>query len=98
MSFDRSFDNLGFLNAKFRQMRLYVIRSQAHRLISTGLVPKDADGGALALTSIKPIVAYKSLGLLDDGHELFAYSAVDFRTVLWIKVVVANHGKNNTSP
>ncbi len=49
MSFDRSFDNLGFLDAKFRQMRLYVIRSQAHRLISSGLVLKDADGRAVAL-------------------------------------------------
>jgi len=45
MSFDWSFDNLGLLNAKFRQMRLYVVRSQAHRLISTGFVRKDADGG-----------------------------------------------------
>ena len=43
MSFDRSFDNLGFLNAKFRQMRLYVIGSQAHRLISSGFALKDAD-------------------------------------------------------
>jgi hypothetical protein len=32
-------------------MRLYVTRSQVHSLIGTGLVPKDADGRALALTS-----------------------------------------------
>ncbi len=90
MSFDRSFDDLGFLNAKFRQMRLYVIRSQAHRLISSGFVLKDADGGALALTGIKPVVAHKSLRLLDDWDEVLANSAVDLCTVLRVKVVVAN--------
>src|SRR5882724_645975 len=79
-------------------MRLYVIRSEAHRLISSGFVLKDADGRALALTSIKPIVAHKSLRLLDDGHELLAYSAVDLSTVLRIKMVVANNGEHNISP
>src|SRR5439155_14281362 len=98
VSFDCSFDNLGFLNSKFSQMRLYLIRSQAHRLISSGFVLKDADGRALALTSIKPIVAHKSLRLLDDWDEVLAYSAVDFCTVLRIKVVVANDGKHNCSP
>jgi len=98
VSFDRPFDNLGFLGDKLRQMLLYVVRSQAHRLISTGFVLKDADGRALALTSIKPIVAYKPLRLLNDWHEVLAYSAVDLCTVLRIKVVVANDGKHNTSP
>src|SRR5213592_4303214 len=78
-------------------MRLYVIRSEAHRLISSGFVLKDADGRALALTSIKPIVAHKALRLLDDGHELLGYSAVDLSTVLRIKVVMANNGKHNIS-
>jgi hypothetical protein len=32
------------------------------------------------------------------GHELVAYAAVDLSTVLWIKVVVANDSKQNTSP
>src|SRR4029453_9413258 len=41
VSFDRPFDNLGFLSNKFRQMLLYVIRGQAHRLISTSFVLKD---------------------------------------------------------
>jgi len=58
VSFDRTVDDLGFLNNKFRQMLFYIVRSQVHRLISTGLVPKDADGRALALTSIEPIVAH----------------------------------------
>jgi hypothetical protein len=41
-------------------MSLYVIRSQVHLLIGTGLVPKDADGCALALTSVESIVAHKA--------------------------------------
>jgi hypothetical protein len=32
------------------------------------------------------------------GHELVAYAEVDLSTVLWIKVVVANDSKQNTSP
>src|SRR6266487_5162571 len=79
-------------------MRLYVIRSQAHRLISSGFVLKDADGRALALTSIKPVVAHKSLRLFDDWHEVLAYSAVDLCTVLRIKVVMANHGEHGAHP
>src|SRR6266545_204882 len=98
VSFDRPFDNLGFLGDKLRQMLLYVVRSQAHRLISTGFVLKDADGRALALTSIEPIVAHKPLRLLDDGHEVLTYPAVDLCTVLRIKVIVANDGEHNTSP
>ena len=74
-------------------MRLYVIRSEAHRLISSGFVLKDADGRALALTGIEPIVAHKALRLLNDGHELLAYAAVDLSTVLRIKVVMTNHGE-----
>src|SRR4029077_20792468 len=98
VSFDRAFDDLGFLSDKFRQMLFYIVCSQLHRLVSTGLVLKDADGRALAFTSIKPIVAHKSLGLFDDGHELLAYSAVDLCTVLRIKVVMANDGEHNSSP
>ncbi|MFZ0917157.1 MAG: hypothetical protein WAN04_09720, partial [Candidatus Udaeobacter sp.] len=84
VSFDRSFDNLGFLNAKFRQMGLSVIRSQEHSLISTALVPKDADRCALALTSVEPIVAHKALGLLNDPHELLGYATVGLSTILRI--------------
>src|SRR5882724_445806 len=79
-------------------MRLYVIRSEAHRLISTGFVLKDADGRALAFTSIKPIVAHKPLRLLNDWHEVLAYPAVDLCTVLWVKVVVTNDGEHDASP
>src|SRR5438552_17158554 len=77
-------------------MLLYVVRSQVDRLISTGFVLKDTDGRALALTSIEPIVAHKPLRLLDDGHEVLAYPAVDLCTVLRIKVIVANDGEHNT--
>ena len=56
---DWSFDNLGFLNDEFRQMLLYVVRSQTHGLISTSLVLKHADGRALALTSIDLCVAFR---------------------------------------
>src|SRR4029453_14472347 len=98
VSFDRPFYNLVFLNNKFREMLLYVVRSQAHRLINTGFVLKDADGCALARTSIKPIVAHKPLRLLNHRHEVLTYSAVDLCTVLRIKVVVANDSKHNTSP
>src|SRR5947207_14277803 len=66
-----------------------------HRLISTSFVLKHADGRAFAPTSIKPIVAYKSLRLLNDWHELLAYSAVDLCTVLWIKVIVTNNGEHD---
>src|SRR6266576_4018716 len=69
-----------------------------HRLISTSFVLKHADGRAFALTSIKPIVAHKSLRLLNDWHELLAYSAVDLCTVLWIKVIVTNNGEHDASP
>src|SRR6266581_5257613 len=79
-------------------MLLDVVRSQVHRLISTGFVLKDADGRALACTSIEPIVAHKPLRLLDDGHEVLAYPAVDLCTVLRIKVVVANDSEHDTSP
>src|SRR5277367_6525901 len=78
-------------------MLLYVVRSQMHRLISTGFVVKDAYGRPLALTSIEPIVAHKPLRLLDDGHEVLAYPAVDPCTVLRIKVVVANDGEHKYS-
>ena len=30
VSFDRAFDNLGFLSNKFRQMPFYILRSQVH--------------------------------------------------------------------
>ena len=63
-------------------MRLYVIRGQVHSLIGTGLVPKDADGCALALASVEAIVAHKALGLLNDRHELLEYATVDLSTVL----------------
>src|SRR5205814_6472616 len=79
-------------------MLLDVVRSQVHRFISTGFVPKDTDGRGLALTSIEPIVAHKPLRLLNDGHELLAYAAVDLCTVLRIKMVAANNGEHNASP
>src|SRR5207253_1819778 len=56
VSFDRAFDDLGFLSEKFRKMLVYVVRCQAHRLIGTSFVLKDAKGRALALTSVQPIV------------------------------------------
>ena len=48
VSFDGPFDDLGFLSEKFRKMLLRVVRSQAHRLIGTSFVLKDAEGRALA--------------------------------------------------
>jgi hypothetical protein len=48
-----------------------------HSLIGTGFVPKEADGRALALTSVEPIVAYKALVLLNNRHELLGYATVD---------------------
>src|SRR4030095_8504540 len=66
-----------------------------HRLISTSFVLKHADGRALALASIKPIVAHKALRLLNDWHELLAYPAIDLCTVLWIKVIVTNNGEHD---
>src|SRR5437762_3526835 len=79
-------------------MLFYVLLSETHRLISTGFVLKHAEGRALALTSIKPIVAHKSLRLLNDWHELLAYSAVDLCTVLWIKVIMTNDSEHDASP
>jgi hypothetical protein len=69
-----------------------------HRLISTSFVLKHADGRALALASIKPIVAHKALRLLNHWHELLAYLAIDLCAVLWIKVIVANNGEYDASP
>src|SRR6476646_11302763 len=61
VSLDWPFDNLGLLSEKFREMLLYVVGSQMHRLISTSLVLKHADGRALAIASIKPIITHKPL-------------------------------------
>src|SRR5213595_1120507 len=69
-----------------------------HRLISTSLVFKHADGRALAITSIKPIVTHKPLRILNDWYEFLAYLAVNLCTVLWIKVVMTNNGEHDASP
>ena len=69
---------------------LYVIRSQVHSLIGTGLVPKEADGRVLAVASVEPIVAHKALGLLNDRHELLGYATVDLSTVLRVYNEAAN--------
>jgi hypothetical protein len=71
-------------------MRLYVIHSQVHSLIGTGRVPKDADGRALALTSVEPIVAHKAPGFLNDWHELLGYATVDLSTVLRVHYAAGN--------
>jgi len=97
VSLDWLFDDLGFLSEKFGQMLFYVVRSQMHRLISTRFILKHADGRALALTSIKPIVVHKSLLLLNYWHELLTYPAVDLCTVLWIKVIVTNDSEHDAS-
>ena len=78
VSLDWPFNNLGFLSEKFRQMLFYVVRSQMHRLISTSLVLKHADGRALAIASIKPIITHKPLRILNDWYKLLAYLAVNF--------------------
>src|ERR1043166_9159291 len=98
MSLDWPFDDLGFLNEKFRQMLFYVLRSQAHRLISASLVLKHADGRALAVTSIKPIVTHEPLRILNEWYELLAYPTVNLCTVLWIKVIKTNDGEHDASP
>jgi branched-subunit amino acid transport protein len=70
-----------------------VVHNQAHRLISASFALKHTDGRALALTSIKPLVAlvaHKSLRLPNDWHELLAYAAIDLCTVLWINVIVTD--------
>src|SRR5947207_1549645 len=69
-----------------------------HRLISTSLVLKHADGRALAVASIKPIVTHKPLRILNDWHEFLPYPAVNLCTVFWIKVVMTNDGEHDASP
>src|SRR6266480_3164141 len=98
VSLDWPFDDLGFLSEKFRQMLFYVVGSQTHRLISTSPVLKHADGRALAVASIKPIVTHKPLRILNDWYEFLAYLAVNFCTVLWIKVIMTNNGEHDASP
>src|SRR6266850_1581848 len=98
VSLDWPFDNLGFLSEKFRQMLFHVVRSQMHRLISTSLVLKHADGRALAVASIKPIVTDKPLRTLNDWYEFLAYPAVNLCTVLWIKMIMTNDGEHDASP
>src|SRR2546430_1317767 len=79
-------------------MLLYVVRSQMHRFISASLVLKHADGRALAVTGIKPIVTHKPLRILNDWYEFLAYPAVNFCTVLWIKMIMTNNGEHHASP
>src|SRR4030095_13939933 len=98
VSLDWPFDNLGFLSEKFRQMLFYVVRSQTHRLISTSLVLKHAEGRALAVAGIKPIVTHKPLRILNDWYEFLTYPAVNLCTVLWIKVIMTNDGEHDASP
>src|SRR5206468_7017457 len=69
-----------------------------HRLISTSLVLKHADGRALAVASIKPIVTHKPLRILNDWYEFLAYLAVNLCTVLWIKVIMTNNGEHDACP
>src|SRR4029453_15803532 len=98
VSLDWAFDNLGYLSEKFTQMLFYVVSSQTHRLISTSLVLKHAEGRALAVASIKPIVTHKPLRILNDWHEFLAYPAVNLCTLLWIKVIMTNNSKHDASP
>jgi hypothetical protein len=98
VSLDWPLDNLGFLGKKFRQMLFYVVRSQTHRLISTSLVLIHAEGRALAVASIKPIVTDKPLRTLDERYELLTYPAVNLCTVSWIKVIMTNNGEHDASP
>src|SRR6266576_3172516 len=98
VSLDWPFDDLGFLSEKFREMLFYVVRSQMHRLISTSFVLKHAEGRALAVASIKPIVTHKPLRILNDWYEFLAYPAVNLCTVLWIKVIMTNNGEHDASP
>src|SRR6188472_2002477 len=98
MSLDWPFDNLRFLSEKFRQMLFYVLRSEAHRLISTSFVLKHAQGRALAVAGIKPIITHKPLRILNDRHELLAYQAVNLCTVVWIKVIMTNNREHDASP
>src|SRR5439155_25617612 len=79
-------------------MLFYVVRSQTHRLISTSFVLKHAEGRALAVASIKPIVTHKTLRTLNDWHKFLAYPAVDLCTVLWIEVIMTNNGEHDAAP
>src|SRR5215472_11116462 len=98
VSLDWPFDNIGFLSEKFRQMLLYVVRSETDRLISTSLVLKHTDGRALAVTGIKPIVTHKPIRILNDWYEFLAYLAVNLCTVLWIEVMMTNNSEHDVSP
>ena len=69
-----------------------------HRLVGAGFVLEHADGCAFVLASIKPIVAYKSLRLFDDWHELLAYTTVNLCAVLWIKMIMTNDGERDAAP
>jgi hypothetical protein len=64
---DWTFDNLGFLSKEARHMSSYVVRSYPHRFLGAGFVVKDAEGGALTLASIQPVVAHKTRRLLTSG-------------------------------
>src|SRR5262245_9557791 len=79
-------------------MLFYIVRSQTHRLISTSLVLVHAEGRALALASIKPIVTDKPLRILNDWYELLTYPAVNLCIVSWIKVIMTNNGEHDASP
>src|SRR5262245_22895302 len=79
-------------------MLFYVVRSQTHRLISTSLVLIHAEGRALAVANIKPIVTDKHLHPLNERYELLTYPAVNLCTVSWIKVIMTNDSKHDASP
>src|SRR4029453_108654 len=59
---------------------------------------KPAGGRPLAIASIKPVVTHKPLRILYDWYEFLAYPAVNFCTVLWIKVIMTNDGEHDASP
>src|SRR6476660_1999047 len=69
-----------------------------YRLISTSFILKHADGRALAVASIKPIVTHKPFRILNDWHEFFAYLTVNLFTILWIKMIMTNNGEHDASP
>src|SRR5262249_53536900 len=79
-------------------MFFYEVRSQTHRLISTGFVLKHTHGRALAFASIKPIVTHKPFRILDDSNEILAYPAVNLCTVSWTKVIMTNDSERFCPP
>ena len=60
-------------------------RPRAHRLVGAGLVLEDAEGSALTVARIQPVVADETLGFADDRHEFVLDEPIDLGAVLLSK-------------